>query len=97
LPQGDAAVAARPVAGQVEHQAAAAVVCAHAESRQLVGAHHVHHRHRGLDGDPGDERGIGGHRVQVPVERLVPHQLRKRARVGEHRVDELKPRGRDRW
>ena len=86
---GGAAVAARPVPGQVQHDPVAVVVGAHPQARQLVDADHVDHRHRGLHGDPGGQRGVPRDRVQVPVERLVPHQLRHRAGVGEHPVHQL--------
>ena len=54
------AEAPRPVAGEVEHDALAVVVGADVEPGHLVGADHVDHRHRGLDGDPGDSGASSG-------------------------------------
>ena len=64
------------------------MVGADVEPRHLVGADHVDHGHRNLDGHPGGERGIGGDGVDVPVVLAVPHQLGEGVLLAEQGVDE---------
>ena len=79
-----AAEASRPVAREVEDEAVAAVVGAHRQAREFVGADDVDHRHRGFDDDAAIEGRVGGRGVDVPVEPVVAHELRER--VGPRRA-----------
>ena len=83
------AEASRPVAREVEDEAVAAIVGAHRQAREFVGADDVDHRHRAFDDDTAIEGRVGRRGVDVPVEPVVAHELRERVGLGEHRVDEF--------
>jgi pimeloyl-ACP methyl ester carboxylesterase len=89
VPAGGGAVAARAVAGEVEHDVVAVVGRTPVESRHLVGPDHVDHRHRRLDHDTLLERAVGVDGVDVPVPVVVPLELGEGLRLRKHAVDDL--------